>query len=388
LVYLEYLASLSFAPSESTILYTAEAKKSEAKDPFEKFRFNPDFGEGLVGKKRPVTFIFRWDSSHQSRINDSGKPKYTLNELKSEDVRFGQALFSPNSDRIIYATGYEITMDGRMLGLKACYNRPNGIWQLHLPEQRPERADKLDTAVVAVTSEKLTPASLSCRSPRTFSHDGASTLVWLGRTTGGAHNGASALYSLDISSDSDTSRSLQYTDKPLVPILKDDIPSSPRVFPGLYPSCNLPSSPPVVDLASGPSIVVHSQWGSRTTVLLISTQDGTVTDLTPSSEEEELYSWTVLATDGQSHVVCQRSSTSVPYEIMLGHFDDAGRLSWHLIDKPYLPAHSKLFSILWTHTQLYHLNIFSVFIIESTRPCLLSALLSCRSQTDTQPKRS
>ena len=34
------------------------------KDPFEeKFRFNPDFGEGLVGKKRPlaVTFILRWD---------------------------------------------------------------------------------------------------------------------------------------------------------------------------------------------------------------------------------------------------------------------------------------------------------------------------------------
>ncbi|KAF8800386.1 alpha/beta-hydrolase [Phlegmacium glaucopus] len=337
----EYLASLSFAPSESAILYTAEGKIPEAKDPFEKFRFNPDFGEGLVGKKRPVTFILRWDSSYQSTTNNSGKPKHTLVELKSGDVRFGQASFSPNSERIIYATGYESTVDGRMLGLKGCYNRPNGIWQLLLPEQLPEWSDKLNPAVVAVTSEKLTPASLSCRSPRIFSHNGSSTLLWLACTTGGAHVAASALYSLDVSSDSDTSRPLKYTDKCLVPILKDEIPSSPHVFPSLYPPYNLPSSPPVVELTSGPSIVIHSQWGSRTTVLLISTQDGKVTDLTPSSEEDELYSWTVLATDGRSRVICQRSSSSVPYEIFLGHFDDSGRVSWHLIDKPDLPEYIK-----------------------------------------------
>jgi len=47
----------------------------------------------------------------------------------------------------------------------------------------------------------------------------------------------------------------------------------------------------------------------------------------------------VLATDGQSRVVCQRSSTSVPYEIYLGYFNDTGFVSWHLIDKPDLPKH-------------------------------------------------
>ena len=355
--YLESLASLSFAPSESAILYTAEGKNPETKNPFEKFRFNPDFGEGLDGKKRPVTFILHWNSS----TDHPGKLKPSLVELKVEKgVRFGQALFSPNSDRIIYATGYEFTVDGRMLGLKGCYNRPSGIWQLRLPDQLLlEPGDKLNPAtVIAVTSEKLTPGFLSCRSPRTFTHKRKSTLVWLACTTGGEHVGTSALYCLDISSDSDPSRPLNSTDTPLVPIIKNEIPSSPDLFPGLFPSYNLPLSPPVVELSSGCFILVHSQWGSRTTVLLISTKDGTVKNLTPSSQKEELYSWTVLATDGRSRIICQRSSSSVPYEILLGQFDNTECVSWHLIDKPDLPANSKFFLSLfnWHHSTLKNLS--------------------------------
>ena len=345
-VYSEYLASLSFAPGESAILYTAEGKTPENEDLFEKFRFNPDFGEGLVGKKRPVTFIFRWDPFHRSAT--SGKPKLSLVELKSEEnVRFGQAVFSPGSDNVIYATGYEFTSDGRILGIKYCANRPSGIWQLWLDRQwLPDLDDNLNSAtVITVTSQKLTPASLSCRSPRIL---GDSTLAWLACPTGGAHLRASALYCLHIPmvQDSYNIPYPKFTETPLVPIT-NDIPSAPDVFPGLFLYNNLPSSPNIV---TGPesepvsSIVLHSQWGSRTTVLLISTKDGNIVDLTPANKDEELYSWTVLATDGQSRVVCQRSSTSVPYEIYLGYFDDTGSVSWHLIDKPNLPSHSKLFT--------------------------------------------
>ena len=350
-LYSEYLASLSFAPSESAIIYTAEGKTPETKDPFEKFRFKPDFGEGLVDKKRPVTFILRWDQPTISNLLD--KPKFALTEFKSEEnVRFGQAVFSPNSDEIIYATGYEFTSDGRMLGLKGCYNRPNGVWQLTISDrlQIPELIDKLNRAtVIDVTLRKLTPASLSCRSPRTFKCHGRSTLAWLACPTGGAHIGASALYCLDISEDSTTPLVLENADKPILPITKGDIPSSPLDFPGFYPFYNLASSPTIVtasELTSEPvpSIVVHSQWGSRTTVLLISTKDGKVVDLTPVSKEG-LDSWTVLATDDRSRVICQRSSTSVPYEILLGQFDDAGHFSWHSIDKPDLPEHSTSFPI-------------------------------------------
>ena len=81
---------------------------------------------------------------------------------------------------------------------------------------------------------------------------------------------------------------LKTTDKPLVPVT-NDIPSAPDAFPGLYPSYNLPSSPTIVtefklELEPVTSIVLHSQWGSsRTTVLLLSTQDGRVIDLTPAN---------------------------------------------------------------------------------------------------------
>jgi acylaminoacyl-peptidase len=355
-MYLEYLFSLSFAPSETAILYTAEGKAPETTDTFEKFRFNPDFSEGLVGKKRPITFILRWNSSHQS--NHPDKPKLALIELKSkQNVRFGQAVFSPNSDEIIYATGYEFTLDGRVLGLKGCYNRPSGIWKLTLHDQLPV-PDKLNPAtVLEVSVQKLTPASLSCRSPRTFERHGESTLAWLACPTGGAHVGASALYCLNIPSDYTSSFILENADKPLVPIMHDEI-SSPLDFPGLYPSYNLPSSPTIVTLLESKSdlvssIVVHSLWGSRTTILVISTQDGTVIDLTPASEEEDkLYSWTVLATDGQSRVICQRSSPSVPYEILLGQFDDTGLVSWYSIDKPDLPEYSKAIRYLYHNSQV------------------------------------
>ena len=342
LVYSEFLASLSFAPTESAIVYTAEGKTPETEDPFEKFRFNPDFGEGLVGKKQPVTFVFRWNSS-----TASDKPKLSLVKLESkENVRFGQAVFSPISDHVIYSTGYEFTSDSRILGIKYCTNRPSGIWQLWLDRQcLPELVDKLNPAAVITTPvilQKLTPSSLSCRSPRTFGRYEGSILAWLACPTGGPHAGASALYCLNIPRDSYNNSRLKSTETPLVPIT-DDIPSAPDVFPGLFPN-NLPSSAKIVTgLESEPvtSIVLHSQWGSRTTVLLISTKDGSVIDLTPANKEG-LYSWTVLATDGQSLVVCQRSSPSVPYEIYLGYFDDTGFVSWHLIDKPDLPKHSKL----------------------------------------------
>ena len=376
-MYSDFLASLSFAPTESAILYTAEGKTPETEDPFEKFRFNPDFGEGLGGKKQPFTFIFRWNSSCQSTAPD--KPKFALVELKSkENVRFGQAVFSPKSDNVIYATGYEFTSDGRILGLKFCANRPSGIWKLWIDRRSlPELDDiKLNPVPATVTFQKLTPSSLSCRSPRTFERYGGSTLAWLANPTGGAHLGASALYCLDISIDSefesDNNSYLKFTETPLVPIT-DDIPSSPDVFPGLFPSFNLPSSPKIVtELESEPvpSLVFHSQWGSRTTVLLISTKNGSVVDLTPANKEERLYSWTVLATDGQSRVVCQRSSTSVPYEIYLGYFNNTGFVSWHLIDKPDLPKHSKLFSPLW-----YLLTLLSFIVVEEALSTIRTSIV-------------
>ena len=77
--------------------------------------------------------------------------------------------------------------------------------------------------------------------------------------------------------------------------------------------------------------------------------------------KEGPYSWTVLATDGRLCIVCQSSSTSVLYENLLGYVNNTGFVSWHLIDKPDLPKHSKLFS---TSIISHHLTCFFIVIVE------------------------
>ncbi|KAF8900475.1 Alpha/Beta hydrolase protein [Gymnopilus junonius] len=325
----EYLGSLSFAPSEAAILYTAEGKAPESDDPFEKFRFNPDFGEGLGGKRRPTLFLFSWQT-------DGKKSLVQLNAEAANNIRFGQAVFSPNSERIVYATGYEFTVDDRILGPKGCYNRPIGIWQLYISVVIPNEETKKPLAKLDVKPQKLSPPHLSCRSPRILKQVGSkkSSLVWLADKTGGPHLGTSSLFSLDISSDFSTSLDVPPNHEPLVGVV--DTPQ-PDGFPGLYPSYGLPTSPSIL-LPTSSSIVVHSFWGSRSTVLQISGADGKVKNLTPiSNDDSDLYSWSVLATDGYRRIICSRSSPSVPYEIMLGQFNEDESLSWRSLDKPALP---------------------------------------------------
>jgi acylaminoacyl-peptidase len=316
---IEYLGSLSFAPSELAVIYTAEGNPPESKDPYSKFRFNPDFGESLTGKKRPVSFIVCWQE-------DTSPPKASLVQLKTfEGVRFGQAIFSANSNEVIYATGYEFTADGRFLGIKWCSNRPVGIWRLRIGEtSHSGDISNPPTAVDIVKAQKLTSALLSCRSPRILTSQGKSTLLWLAGRSGGAHVASSTLHALDITSDAAADApSGSTTPTTLVDIV--DVPDSNlKGFPGLYPTYNLPSQFEIkASESSSSSILVASQWGSRTTVIAISADNGSVKELTPDSDNS-LYSWSVLATDGRGRVICSRSAPSVPYEIVLGDFD-----KWH-----------------------------------------------------------
>ncbi|KAF8188652.1 Alpha/Beta hydrolase protein [Pholiota molesta] len=331
----EYLGSLSFAPSELAVIYTAEGNAPESKDPYSKFRFNPDFGESLTGKKRPIAFILRWQDPSSE---DTSPPKASLVQLKTfEGVRFGQAIFSANSDEIIYATGYEFTADGRFLGIKWCSNRPVGIWRLRIGEaSHSGDISNPPTAVDIVKAEKLTPAFLSCRSPRILTSQGKSTLLWLAGRSGGAHVATATLHALDITSDAAADASpVSTVPKTLVDIV--DVPDSNlNGFPGLYPTYNLPSQFEIkASESSSSSILVASQWGSRTTVVAISADGGSVKELTPDSDNS-LYSWSVLATDGRGRVICSRSAPSVPYEIVLGDFDRSGSVSWTVIDRPVL----------------------------------------------------
>ena len=335
----ESLGSLAFAPSESSLVYVAEAKDEKAEtDPFKKFRFNPDFGEGLGGKRSPAIFLFSWsaESTRLTRVETVGY----------EDVRFGQLIFDPIADSILYATGYEFIMDRRVLGVKGCFNRPSGIWRMVIPPTTEVAVSEEEDSKMAVlttkTAQKLTPSHLSCRSPRTFTKNAQSTLVWLSSATGGAHVATTTLHVLDISSQAEIieEQSLIASDTPVVDLVKERLNDLTK-FPGLYPSYNLPQAPFILsnDGHNKPDVLLHSVWGSRTTILRVSLRDGAVEDLTPDPEGK-LDSWTLFATDGRDQLICSRSSLSVPYELLVGQIK--GKVvGWYILDQPDLSASGK-----------------------------------------------
>ncbi|GLB44407.1 putative alpha beta-hydrolase [Lyophyllum shimeji] len=319
----EFVGSQSFSSSETSLLYIAESNPPSAseEDPYRKFRYTPSFGEGIADKRRPAIFIFSWK-------NGPGKPSRTLFSLSTPpSALFGQAIFAPHAD-IIYATGYEYTSDHRLLGPKYCFNRPSGIWEITPTLSRDVMAGETQ---MHCTARKLTPSHLSCRSPRVFSHQGKLTLLWIAHPTGGAHAATSMLYSLDITSSPGLKELTS-----LAPLVDTVFTPENGAFPGLYPDFSFAPFPILrLSASKAPYLVTHSTWGSRTTVLRISMADGAVRDLTP--EDGKIYSWKVLNTDGQSRVICIRSTPISPNELVLGQFDENGEVSWRVLHKPVLP---------------------------------------------------
>ncbi|GAW06731.1 alpha beta-hydrolase [Lentinula edodes] len=309
----DFFNSLCFSPSENFIIYTAEKKKPIEKNSFEKFSYRQPFGEGLAGKHTPVLFLFDWRATKLVSLEHDAP------------VFFGQALFGRSSEFKIYATGYETASDERLLGIKSCYNRPTGIWQLSItPAQEIQNdADSWKCNVI-----KLTASHLSCRSPRVVKSNGKDTLLWISQPTGGAHGATSALHSLEITSDIDPSKTQTIVDTVWEPA-KDE-------FPGLYLSDSGLPRTTHVNWGAGDYIVTSTNWGSRFTIVLISLLDGAVKDLTPP--DEKLLSWsTVLGAKGDQFV-CVRSSLTSPFELVLVKFDTDGTCSFSTIHKTSISA--------------------------------------------------
>ncbi|KAJ7153227.1 Alpha/Beta hydrolase protein [Mycena filopes] len=318
----EFFSALSFAPSQFAFMYVAEAKDPE--QPAEKFKFTPPLGETFPGKKQPAIFVFRWTTA-VVRCETSLAKLSPSNIPHDHPVLFGQPVFSPLDANTVYATGYEYTRDGRLLGPRWCYNRPSGIWEIAILSSTDD--DQNDTVPRCVV-RKLTPSELSCRSPRIY-HDTASegaTLYWLSCASGGPHAGTFSLHSQALGTPEATRK-----------VLVDTVwePRESDGFPGLYLDANLPLSPFLAPDGKHPFLVFSSNWGSRTTVVLVSTLDGTVKDLTPDSDGK-LFSWTVLATDGVARFVCARSAPAIPHEIVLGQLDATGNVTWRVIHTPHI----------------------------------------------------
>jgi acylaminoacyl-peptidase len=324
------------------LVYVAELKAADKtdKDPYRKYRFNPDLGEGFIGKCNPAIFLLRWSPSSLPEL-------FRLSIPGLEHVRFVQPIFDPVQSRdVLYATGYELTIDKRALGIKYCFNRPAGIWKLTIPQsssQSPSVEGDANNSTKPVvidieSTQKLSPSHLSCRSPRVLDTGERFFLIWLACTCGGAHASTTTLHMLDITlaSNKIDLESLRAAEKPLVGVVREPLKDT-STFPGLFTSCI--ASSPLISYGDGADrqhgILLSSQWGSRTTILRVCLRNGDVQEVTPVTDGK-LYSWSLLATDGGNSFVCSRSAPDVPYEIMLGRFQENGEVDWLLLNKPVL----------------------------------------------------
>ena len=110
----DFLSSLSFSLSETSLIYIAEANVNGDDDasnnPYPKFRYTPHFGEPSRTKKRPTIFLFRWTRSSMSTRAAKQDMSLSLAQDTQVPVLFAQVTFA--TDHVIFATGYEHTKDG------------------------------------------------------------------------------------------------------------------------------------------------------------------------------------------------------------------------------------------------------------------------------------
>ena len=296
-------------------MYTAEANPEITEklkdDPYPKFRFVPHFGEQLYTRKRPTLFIFCWKT---------GNPSITalsLDQPPSIPVLFGQAIFV--SETRLYATGYEQTGDGRLLGVKGCFNRPTNIWEIILPSDSPE------TTTTTCKSVKIENPGCASRSPRVLLDQKCipTTLFWLSNPVGGAHASTVTLHARDLKGTTG--------DRVLVGAVHDP---SAEAFPGLYTEWNLADSP-FLRLGDKAYVLVQSLWRARPTLISIDTETGTIIDSTPVLNDRALHSWNLLGTDGAHSVICSRGTPASPPEtVLLTLAQDRSVENIQVLDKP------------------------------------------------------
>ncbi|KIM65541.1 hypothetical protein SCLCIDRAFT_22710 [Scleroderma citrinum Foug A] len=335
----DFSKSLSFSPSETAFIYTAEANPDSADDigddPYLKFRYTPNFGEGLYTRKRPTLYIFRWrEPTADTSVPTTRIPKkdlslmaISLSQPPMIPVFFGQASFATESQ--IFATGYELTADGRILGIKACFNRPSSIWELFLPSQN----GKPDAETISCTANKIEIPGRSCRSPRILFDKNRNpiTVFWLSNPTFGPHASTVSLHSYNLIDKS-----------PPSVLLASETSDNGDGFPGLYAEFNLLEDPFIEREGKGTCLITQSLWQSRTELVSVAVSDGyifnethhTPPDLPPFSN------WNLLASDGYGSVVCSRSTPTSPPHVVLLNMEGNGSFGTPvIIDEPVLSTH-------------------------------------------------
>ncbi|KAF8837150.1 alpha/beta-hydrolase [Paxillus ammoniavirescens] len=319
--------SLAFSPSETALIYTAEANSDTVKDlrdnPYPYHRFKCDFGESYSNKRHPTLFVLRWgspvDAPSTTRVpkQDISLTALALPKPLSDTIALGQAVFV--TEERIFATGYETGEDGRFLGIKWCPNRPASIWDLNLPVAMPVAESSPGVSVVC-TAVKIEAPGRSFRSPRVFFDlDGkAKQLFWLSHPV--RDPSSSSLHVRDLVGGAG--------DRVLTDSVSD--PEEDQ-FPGLYTNFNLLANPFIHNMT--PSVVLQTYWRSSATIISVHVETGDINHERMWFGGSPSEGWTVLATDGVSQMVCSKSSLTSPPKLVLLTLNSGGEWVRRILDR-------------------------------------------------------
>lgn len=317
--------SISFSPSETAIIYSAEANPETLddldEDPYPKYRFKPHFGESYPNIRRPVLVMVRWaDASTKAPLQN--RLVRVISPTVSDNVVFGQAIFA--TEYRIFATGFKKTQDDRCLGIKWCLNRPGSIWEL-TTSMNATSGDLQTAGDVAIDIP-----GRSCRSPRIFfdKHGTPKHFFWLSNPAGGIHSSSTSLHVRDLVGDTG--------DRVLVDSISDP---GTQGFPGLYAELNILPDPFIDDTT--PSIVLQTIWGSSATIVSVNIETGILTHERSQFGGDPLEAWTVLAADGCSQMVCSQSSLTSPPKLVLLTLND-GKWVSRVLDSSDVSPQGKL----------------------------------------------
>ncbi|RKP05222.1 Alpha/Beta hydrolase protein, partial [Thamnocephalis sphaerospora] len=233
--------ALEWSADEKLLVYVAERKveESKAKD----FDYTQTWGETFGKKSHPNLVLVTVDSGDIQFVNHG-----------ANNWAPGQPIFSANGEQL-YFTAYETTP--RRYGIRACQNRPAGIFRSRLNGSALERISDEDT---------------SARSPR-LTPDG-SAVVFLANELGGAHAACAALVKFTVETGK--------TEK-LVPIV--DEPKEAAGFPGLFVE-NLPRRCWLSTASGQTYLVTHTSWRSRRVLVAVHLASGQVHNLTPGARQD------------------------------------------------------------------------------------------------------
>ena len=249
-----------------------------------------DWGEQLVGKIKPATYVLETESSAVTEIK--GLPRDAV-------AASGPAWAPPSapgaeSDQLVCAAWlgdmHNFKSTSRRLGLVFCFNRPSGLFLADAPLAGAAAAaddDESDESIPEKEAVLLTADVSSALWPR-FSPDGT-TLAYVSHARAvatGAHAATCALRVIDWTAEGKPSRDVLGVDEAVADDAHPTPHGKPRArgaFPGLYASSPLAADP----WLSNDALVLQTTWGAGEAIARVDVRAGSVTRLTPPAAEGE-----------------------------------------------------------------------------------------------------